>query len=45
MYVKWSQDQHTRDNVSKIERKEMIQESLVYPSKNMNPPPNKNLLY
>ena len=48
MYVKWSQDQCTRDNVSKIERKEKIQESSLHPSythypyhKNSytNPPP------
>ena len=36
MYVKWSQDQCTRYNVSKRERKEKIQESLLHPSKNMN---------
>ena len=32
MYVKWSQDQCTRDNVSKIERKEKIQKSSLHPS-------------
>ena len=32
MYVKWSQEQCTRDNVSKIERKEKIQKSLLYTS-------------
>ena len=30
MYVKWPQDQYTRDNVSKIERKEKIQESSLH---------------
>ena len=45
MYVKWSQDQYIRDNVSKIERKEKIQKSSLHPSKNtppisyINPPP------
>ena len=34
-----------RNNVSKIERKEKIQESSLHPSKNMNTPSNKNLLY
>ena len=29
---KWSEDQCTRDNVSKIERKEKIQETLLHPS-------------
>ena len=33
-----------KNNVSKIERKEKIQESSLYPSKNMNTPFNKNLL-
>ena len=28
---KWSQDPHIRDNVSKIERKEKIQKSLLHP--------------
>ena len=32
MYVKWSQDQYTRDNVSKREREEKIQKSLLHPS-------------
>ena len=32
MYIKWSQDQYTRDNVSKTERKEKIQESSLHPS-------------
>ena len=32
MYVKWSQDKCTRDNVSKIERKEKIQKSSLHPS-------------
>ena len=32
MYVKWSQDQCTRDNVFEIERKEKIQESSLHPS-------------
>ena len=32
MYVKWSQDQCTKDNISKIERKEKIQESSLHPS-------------
>ena len=31
MYVKWSQNQCTRDNVSRIERKEKIQKSLLHP--------------
>ena len=45
MYVNWSQDQYTRDNVSKIERKEKIQESSLHPSiytppiSYTNPPP------
>ena len=30
--TKWSQDQCTRDNVSKIERKEKIQKSSLHPS-------------
>ena len=30
--TKWSQDQCTKDNVSKRERKEKIQESSLYPS-------------
>ena len=34
-----------KNNVSKIERKEKIQESSLYPSKNMNTPLDKNLLY
>ena len=39
MYVKyWSQDQYTRDNVSKIERKEKIQKILTT-SLNINTPP------
>ena len=33
------------NNVSKIERKEKIQESLLHPSKNIDTSPNKNLLY
>ena len=37
MYVKWSQDQSTRDNVSKIERKEMIQKSSLHPSYTHSP--------
>ena len=37
MYVKWSQDQCTRDNVSKIERKEKIQESSLHPSYTHSP--------
>ena len=41
MYVKWSLDQYTRDNVSKIEKKEKIQESSLHPSKNMSTPPKK----
>ena len=32
MYVKWSQDQYTRDNVYKIKRKEKIQKSSLHPS-------------
>ena len=32
MYVKWSQDQCRRYNVSKRERKEKIQESSSHPS-------------
>ena len=32
IYVKWSQDQYTKNNVSKIERKEKIQESSLHPS-------------
>ena len=32
MYVKWLQDQCTRDNVFKIEKKKKIQESSLYPS-------------
>ena len=32
MYVKWSQDQCTRDNVSWIKRKEKIEKSLLHPS-------------
>ena len=31
MYVKCLQDQCTRDNVSRIERKEKIQKSLLHP--------------
>ena len=31
MYVKWSQDQYTKNNVSKIERKEKIQISSLHP--------------
>ena len=34
-----------RNNVSKLERKEKIQESSLHPSKNIDTPPNKNLLY
>ena len=34
MYVKWSQDQCTRNNVSKIERKEKIQKILTTSLKN-----------
>ena len=30
--TKWSQDQCTRDNVSKVERKEKIQKSSLHPS-------------
>ena len=37
MYVKWSQDQCIRDNVSKIERKEKIQKSLLHPSYTHSP--------
>ena len=32
IYVKWSQDQYTKNNVSKIERKEKIQKSSLHPS-------------
>ena len=32
MYVKWPQDQYIKDNVSEIERKEKIRESLLHPS-------------
>ena len=39
MYVKRSQGQYTRDNVSKIERKEKIQESSLHPS--IYTPPKK----
>ena len=37
MYVKWSQDQYTRDNVSKIERKENIQKFSLHPSYTHSP--------
>ena len=37
MYVKWPQDQYTKDNVSKIERKEKIQESSLHPSYKHSP--------
>ena len=40
----WSQDQCTRDNVSKRERKEKIYKSLLHPSY-INTPPIKNVLY
>ena len=30
--TKWSQDQCTSDNVSKLERKEMTQKSSLHPS-------------
>ena len=45
MYIKWSPDQYTKNNVSKIERKEKIQESSLHPSiytppiSYSNPPP------
>ena len=32
--TKWSQDQYTKDNVSKTERKEKIHKSLLHPSRN-----------
>ena len=32
MYVEWSQDQYTRNNVSKRERKEKKKESSLHPS-------------
>ena len=43
MYVKWSQDQCTRDNVSKIERKEKIQKILTTSLKNTPPISYTNL--
>ena len=36
-FTKWSQDQCTRDNVSKIERKEQIQKSSLHPSYTHSP--------
>ena len=45
MYVNWSQDQYTRDNVSKIERKEKIQESPLHPSITLPLSPKLTLLY
>ena len=42
--TKWSQDQCTRDNVSKRERKEKIHKSSLHPSY-INIPPIKNVLY
>ena len=42
--TKWSQDQCTRDNVSKIERKKK-RKNPHYISQGINTPPNKNLLY
>ena len=43
MYVKWSQDQCTRNNVSKIERKEKIQKILTTSLKNTPPISYTNL--
>ena len=43
MYVKWSQEQCTRDNVSKIERKEKIQKILTTSLKNTPPISYTNL--
>ena len=44
--TKWSQDQYTRDNVSKRERKEKIHKSSLHPSYiNKNTPSIKNVLY
>ena len=40
--TKWSQDQCTRDNVSKIERKETIQKPSLHP---LYSPYHKNPLY
>ena len=43
MYVKWSQDQCIRDNVSKIEIKEKIQEISLHPSYKHSPISYTNL--
>ena len=43
--TKWSQDQCTRDNVSKKERKEQIQKIPTTSLINENTPLNKNILY
>ena len=37
--TKWSQDQCTRDNVSKIKGKEKIQKSSLHKISYTNPPP------